>query len=275
MAGDVGGSPGFLGAIGSIVSGIAGAIRGWLAITAEQLLKLLNFLKDQLITLSKQLYCGLWELAKKVARNIRTFGAWLPHAFKEFVLWSAKEIGKLHDWLKDHLGPVLKFIDKVRKRIDDIYKKYVRPVLDVIDFVRQLNRVLEVFHIDVLSGLDSTLAEIERRINEPFDWARKQINRIDNFLDRVIGLDGLFQRVTMLTSLSRYRASWIAGFWNGQIDGSTIGAKAGAIPPPAAPEDPDVGGAELAKFYQGQSSDLDDALPELLDVFIAAAGGRG
>ncbi|MCA1834336.1 MAG: hypothetical protein LC750_16700 [Actinobacteria bacterium] len=266
------GGGGVLGGLAGIVTGIANAVKAFAGVTAQQLLNYLKFLREHLLELSREVYKGIKETAKALARNVRALARGIRDGVLQLAIWAKRAYETIHDFLVAKLGPVLRFIEKIRKRIDEIYTKYVRPVLDVIDFIRQLNRVLEVFHIHVLSALDATLAQVERFVNEQFLWVRQQITRIDNFLDRVIGLDGLVQRGTLIASLSRYRGSWFAGFWNGQIDGGAIALKRAALPPIADAEDPAAGGAELGRFYQGQSSDLDDALPELLELFRDASG---
>lgn len=269
------GGGGVLGGLVGVLGGLASAVKAFAGITAGQLLNYLRVLREHLLELSRELYKGVKEVAKALARNVVALARALRDGVYKLAIWAKRAIETLHDFLKAKLGPVLRFIDKLRKRIAAFYDKYVRPVLDVIDFIRQLNALLQVFHINVLSGLDSVLGAIERKIDSVYSTVIANINRIDNFLDRVIGVDGLYQRLTLIGSLSKYRGAWFNGFWNGQIDTNTIGIKRSAIPPPADPEPPEVGGEELARFYQGQRSDLDDALPELLDLFREAAGARG
>lgn len=266
------GGGGVLAGLGGVVTGLLSAIKAFAGITAQQLLNYLTKLREHLLELSQAVYKGLKETAKALARSVLAIARGFRDGLRAFVSWARRYLEALHTFLKTKLGPVLAFIDKVRKRIQELYAKYVRPVLDVIDFIRQLNRLLEVFHITVLSGLDAALSAIERKIDAVYSQVIANINRIDNFLDKVIGLDGLYQRITLMTSMSRFRGSWIAGFWNGQIDANTIGIKLAAAPDPEPLEDPALGGAELAAFYQGQSSDIDDALPELLELFRTAAG---
>jgi hypothetical protein len=268
------GGGGVLGGLGGIVAGLASAIRSFAGITARALLDYLAKLRDHLLELSQAVYKGIKETAKALARSVLALARGFRDGIRSFVSWATRHLQALHDWLKDHLGPALRFLEKLRKRIADFYAKFVRPVLDVIEFIRQLNGILEAFHIHVLSSLDATLAELERRINAPFLWVQEQITRIDNFLDKVIGLNGLFQRFTLLTSMSQYRAPWISGFWNGQIDRNLIAAKRAAIPEPADPDPPELAGAELEAFYRGDRSDIDDALPELLELFREASGAR-
>jgi hypothetical protein len=266
------GGGGVLGGLAGVFTGLASAIRAFAGITAKQLLDYLAKLRQHLLELSQAVYKGIKETAKALARSVLAIARGFRDGLRSFASWARRHLEALHTFLKDKLGPVLRFLDKVRKKWAELYAKYVRPVLDVIDFIRQLNAVLEVFHIRVLSGLDATLAAVERKIDSVYQTVLANINRIDNFLDRVIGLDGLYQRFTLMASMSRYRGPWIAGFWNGQIDAATIAVKLNARPDPEPVEDPALGGAELAKFYQGQSADIDDAMPELLELFRTAAG---
>lgn len=239
------GGGGVLGGLGGIVAGLAAAVRSFAGITARQLLQYLRYVRDHLLELSKALYKGLKETAKALARNVRALARLTRDGLRSFFSWARRWIEALHTFLKTKLGPVLRFIEKVRKRLDEIYRKYVRPVLDTIDFLRAVNRVLQVFHIDALKKLDAVLGAIENEIEDRFAWARSQITRIDNWLDRVIGLDGLYQRFTLIASLRRHAPGWIANFWNDQVTPSR-GRPAGSGPSRLYPErDPGVDVAQL------------------------------
>lgn len=267
------GGGGVLGGLGGIVAGIASAIRAFAGITAQQLLNYLTSLRTHLLELSQGIYKGLKETAKALARSVLALARGFRDGIRAFVSWASRHLAALHSWLKDKLGPVLRFIEKVRKRIADIYAKYVRPVLDVIDFIRQLNRILEAFHIHVLSSLDATLAEIERRINEPFQWVTQQINRIDNFLDRVIGLNGLYQRFTMLASLRRYAPAWFSIFWGEQVtrapgrDNTERGGR--QYPPHDSERDKIV----LREYFETGGGDAAGLINELRITFRQVATG--
>src|SRR5439155_14992311 len=134
--------PGFLGAIGGILTGIAGFLRGFLSITVKDLLRLVRYLRDQLVALSKQLLSALWRAGKGLARALATIARLAGGALKRFALWTEAELLKLHTWLKEFFGPVLRFIKTIKDHIDQIYRRFVRPIIDTIEFIRQLNRVL-------------------------------------------------------------------------------------------------------------------------------------
>lgn len=267
------GGGGVLGGLGGIVAGIANAVKAFAGVTAQQLLNYLKFLREHLLQLSQEIYKGLKETAKALARNVVAIARLLRDGLKTFVRWAARHIQALHQYLKDKLGPALRFLEKLRKRIQGFYQTYVRPVLDVIDFIRQLNRVLEIFHITVLSGLDSVLAEIERRINEPFIWVTQQITRLDNWLDRIIGLDGLYQKFTLLASLRRYGPAWIRNFWSDQItpprgrDGSP--ERTGGYPPHDSVRDRLV----LIEYFETGGGDAAGRIDELKIILRQVATG--
>ena len=267
------GGGGVLGGLGAIVSGIASAVRAFAGITAEQLLNFLRYLREHLLELSRALYKGLKETAKALARSVRAIARGLRDGVRQLVLWTARKIKALHTFLEQKLAPVFRFLEKLRKRIDAFYKKYVRPVLDVIDFIRALNQVLEVFHIDLLQSLDAVLGEIERRIQQPFLWVQQQITRIDGWLDRIIGLDGLYQKFTLVASLRRYGPTWMQHFWDDQItppDPATLATQRGREYPP---HDSAKDRVVLTEYFRTGGGEAAATIDELGIILMQVARG--
>lgn len=203
------GGGGFLGAIGGILTGIVGFLRGFLSITTAQLLRLVQYLRDQLVAMSKQMLAAVWRAGRALAKALLTLGRLAGAGLKSFVLWAGRKLAALEHWLKELFAPVLRFLKQVKDHIDEFYKKFVRPIIDTIEFLRQINRVLQVFHINLLRKLDLTLAKIEQRIEDPFLWVRSHITEVENWINRIVTLDGLFQRLTLLRSMSRYAPLWM------------------------------------------------------------------
>lgn len=208
--------PGFLGAIGGILTGIGAFLRGFLSITTAQLLRLVQYLRDQLVSLSKALLKGVWHAARGLARALRSLGTLAYHGLKKFLLWADRKLRALERWLKDTFAPLLRKLRDIKQFIDDFYKKFLRPIIDTIEFIRQINHVLQLFHINVLRKLDSVLQQIERKIEDPFLWVRAHITQLENWINVIITGDGLFVRVAMLRSMGRYAPDWIKGFYNAQ-----------------------------------------------------------
>jgi hypothetical protein len=216
MAFEGGGS--FLGAAASIAGGIGSFISHWFGITAKELLKLITFLKDNIVKLSQALLNGVLKLGRALARAVVSMVRLAAHTIKQLAQWSYRKLLALERYLKDKFAPVLRWLKLVKDHLDDFYKKYIRPIIDTIEFIRSLNRLLQVFHINVLQKLDSTLAKIESRIEEPFLWVRSHITDLENWINRIVTLDGFFQKLTLIRSMARYLPTWSNLFWSGQID---------------------------------------------------------
>lgn len=266
------GGGGFLGAVGGIVAGIASLLRGFFTITAAQLLRLVQYLRDQLVALSKEMLSAVWRAGKALARALVSLGRLAFSGLKQFVLWADRKLRALETWLKQVFGPVLAKLKWIKDHIDEFYKRFVRPIIDTIEFIRQINRALNLFHIHLLDKLDTTLQQIEARIDEPFLWVRAHITELQNIVSRVMTLDGFFQRLTLIRSMSRYAPAWVNGFWNSQIDPSL---KAGDdysrgrdYPLDAA----HANGKELAQFYRHEDNRMQAKVNELVVLWRIAAG---
>jgi len=116
--------------------------------------------------------------------------------FWKFVDWA-------HDTLKRIFGPVLSFLERVRKWVLEFYDAYVRPILDIIGFARRVLRVLATLGIDWAKALDRKLADLEAKIQAPFQFVIGKLNEITNFINRIVDANGLFQRLTLIRSLER------------------------------------------------------------------------
>lgn len=266
------GGGGFLGGIGGVLAGIAGFLRGFFAITTAQLLRLVQYLRDQLVALSKQMLSAVWRAGRALARALLTLGRLAFNGLKSFLLWAGAKFQALERWLKQLLAPVLRFIKTIKDHIDQFYKRFVRPIIDTIEFIRQINRVLQVFHIHLLQKLDATLQQIEQKIEDPFLWVRAKFTAIENVIDRVMTLDGFFQRLTLIRSMSRYAPAWVNGFWNSQID-----------PTRRAGDDYSRGrdypldakwanGLELGRFYRSEDNRMQADIDRLVPIWRIAAG---
>jgi hypothetical protein len=271
MAGEVDGG-GVTGAIGLIGGAIASFLHGFFAITAKELVRLITYLKNALVEVSKQLLVGLVRLGRALARALVQLIRVTWNVVRSFLIWAARKLAALEKFLKDQFAPVLKFLKKLKDNLDLFYRRFIRPILDVIDFLRQINRVLQVLHIDFLRKVDETLAKIEQRIEDPFLWVRSHITELENWINRIVTLDGIFQRLTLIRSMSSYAPSWINGFWNTQLDPSTL-------PPPGAPPGPhypleavENNGRELGRSYMGEDNRMRSFVEVLQPIWRVAAG---
>jgi len=186
--------------IGAIVGKFLFAFGG---ASVAAIIRAFNALRRAFVELGRTLQAAIWEVGKRIARAVRAFAALLRQALPKWLQWAYHKILKLEAWLKQKFAPLVNFLRRVRDELNALYKKFVRPIIDTIEFIRQLNRVLEFFHIHVLQSLDRVLAEIESRIDQAVLWLYSRLTIVENWIDKIITLDGLFQRLTLLRSLER------------------------------------------------------------------------
>lgn len=213
-----GGGVGFLSGLAGIASTIASAVGHFFQLTIERVLEFVRYLKDLVVTLSRELVVAAFRLGRALARAVRDLGLLAFHGARQLAVWAYGRLVALSTWLKDQFAPVLRWLHRLKDKVKEIYDRFVRPVVDAIEFIRQLNRILQVFHVDLLAGLDRTLAQIEDTLRKPFLWVEQKITWLENTIDRIITIDGLIQRLTLLLSLQRYAPRWINHFWRRQFD---------------------------------------------------------
>lgn len=202
-----------------IVAGIQ-VLAGWLAtaatVTVTYLAKVLVWLSlrvGHILRSTGAMFAKSWQALKIVWSDV----------LKPALVWIDKWLTRIHDWLVKTFKPVFKWLQRLREEVLGFYKRFVRPIIDTIDFIRAINRVLLTFHIKVLQDLDRVLTALERRIEEPIFWILTRLNQLMNVLDTIVDLGGLFQRVTLVKSLTRYAPDWLRVAWNAQQPTLTAG----------------------------------------------------
>lgn len=252
-----------------IVTGIE-ILAGWVAAAAEVTaayvwvaLQWLGSVTSTFLKSTGAMFAKVWDAAKIV---------WTD-ALRPALVWIDDHLKRLYAWLQDTFRPVFDFLREVRCRLMDFYSTFVRPVVDTIEWIRQINRVLLAFHIDVLQSLDKYLQQLEQRIEEPFLWINEQINKIWNALELVVTFDGFFQRLTLIGSMVRYAPDWMKASTNlRSAPVSDDGAEA-AMRAAAVQTQPDLLD-EIAAYADGADNDVGAVieaalatLPEYVDSF--------
>lgn len=185
-----------VGVIGDFFSTIGAAVETALTAVVSALAATLSWVLGALKTFigaTGSVFSKVWDGLKVVWNDV----------LKPVINWVDTELGKLKTWLSDTFGPVFKFLKTVRDELIGVYKRFLAPILNLIDLVHGLDQLLQVFHINLLKGLDATLESLEQRLEEPILWLNQQINKVLNVLTTIITADGLFQRITLLKSLAR------------------------------------------------------------------------
>lgn len=186
---------------------IASAIWKGLEVAGRVTLEVLKWSVIQLWAFAKTVYSATLAVGKDLIKGLRrgwdfleaTYDKVLKPAWQHFWKW----FDRARRWLEDVFKPVFRWLYRVRKWILDFYAKYVRPILDILGIAQKVLRVLETLGLDWAKRLDAQLAELQRRIDEPFRYLLAQVNKIINVVNRVVTADGLFQRLALIRSIER------------------------------------------------------------------------
>jgi hypothetical protein len=160
----------------------------------------------------------LWSFARTVAKAAKEIGidlvkgarkTWdffedtyehvIKPAWNKFYAWYRRA----REWLERVIGPVYKFLERLRGELRKLYDRWVRPILDSIDIARRVLGVLRSFGWDWVVRLDGYLTNLQERIDQPFRYALAKLNEVINLVNRVITFNGLIQRVALIRSIER------------------------------------------------------------------------
>lgn len=129
----------------------------------------------------------------------RTYEHVLKPAWQKF--W--KFIDAAKKWLDKHVGPILRYLEKIRRRLLEWYDRFIRPILDTIGLARRVLQMLARLGVDWARKLDAKLAWLEERISSAFYLVLGRLNEVIDLVDRVVTADGLFQRLAFIRTLQR------------------------------------------------------------------------
>lgn len=168
------------------------------------------------------------QAAFMVARAIAEFGiilghllARVPALLKSFwtsilrpsMTWFFDQIEAFAHWLDDTFAPLVRIINDIRTWVDKFWATYIQPILDAIEITRRALQILEKFGIDLAAKLDAELAKLEDKIMTPILEIRQALNTALNWINRIVTLDGLLQRVMLLQSIARDIKEVTALWW--------------------------------------------------------------
>jgi hypothetical protein len=187
------------------------AIAGWvwrgLEVAGRVTLSALSWSVNVLWAFARTAYNAAVAAGKGLVTGFRkswdflqaTYTHVLKPAWQHFWKW----IDTAKRWLEQLFGPVLRFLRTIRDEILKFYDKWIRPILDTIDIARKALRVLQALGVDWARKLDAELAKFQQAIERPFRELLAKVNEIVNLVNRVVTLDGLFQRLALIRSIER------------------------------------------------------------------------
>jgi hypothetical protein len=127
----------------------------------------------------------------------------LVHFFKSIFTGMFHLIDKLHNWLEAKLGPVVRFLKKMKAWYDRYYKLYVRPYLNMLQHIRQVLGVLRALHIHWAAELDRRVLQIESYTAGMFSQVRTILNGFIDIFNTIIDPKSIIRKPILVLSARR------------------------------------------------------------------------
>lgn len=194
------------------------AFWGWFVIIAQAVwtgiqavgqasLITLTWMVNALAATARVLGNGLWSIGKVVQKGLLEAWQFLRRTYDVILKPAWLKFWRFVDWAKrtldDFFRPIFRFLRFVRDDLLKLYDKWVRPILDSIGVARKILGVFKALGLDWAKALDAKLAGLEAAIDRPFRLLLQKINEVQNFVNRIATLDGLFQRLALVRSIER------------------------------------------------------------------------
>lgn len=183
----------------AIIAGVLAAF-GWIADKAATLAVILW---NVTVIVGKALAWFAINLGGVFGKVYSLLSRFWSGVLRPFIAWTWGRIDKLASWLQRTFAPALKFLETLRLYVLKIYDTYFKPIFDTIEVVRRVLQLLAALHVDFARELDRKLAELEDRLLWPIREAMFRINQVSDWVNRIVTLDGLLQRITLLRSVAR------------------------------------------------------------------------
>lgn len=222
----------------------------------------LNSIVDYLIAVAKASAQGLAQLGKFFVRVWSLLRRFWTDVLRPILVKVGKLIESFRQFLARLFKPIIDVITKIRGWLQRIYKDVLRPILDIIDAFRLFLRGLGALGVDWAKELDQKLGELETKLTAPLFAAIKLVNQIAGILDRIMTLDGLFQKLIWLQSLAGYRRPTINFLWNSHstpVDSSSLAAVKAKYKPPSVEKT----SSDMREYLSFRSGDMQPKASEL------------
>ena len=156
---------------------------------------------------AQAIYSVLTAVANVLLTALKAIGSWIETVWNKFFKGIFNRIFnvllKAHDWLEAHLGPILRFLEKLRALLDRIYYKYIQPFLNLIQHIRRFLLILKLLHIKWAQQLDAKLLSIETQVAQGFLKVRGTLGQLIDVVNLIIDPSVLIRKPHIIVSIRR------------------------------------------------------------------------
>lgn len=187
--------------------GFLDGLLGALGSFANEILQVLVFIFNLLVQVLEFIWNVLGIVAQFMLNVFGKIGHFFTHLwdnfFKGILPKLFRGIQSLTTFLESKLRPIIQFLVKARKFIDQIYKAYVAPFLKLIQHIRQFLQILKLLHVKFAVELDKILGQVQRDVQGVFLQIRGILNTTIDLLNIIADPSKLLRKPTMVLSVRR------------------------------------------------------------------------
>ena len=196
--------------VGTILSGLFGLFGG--RRVDPQIGRAVEGLRAGVTDLGRELVNVAQRLGGAIVAALGLFGRFIGRSFGPLFRALGNMWTRLLRFIDKLFGPIINFLMRIRDWVQRFYQRFIRPIVDAIEIARRVLRLLSLFGMDWAKKLDEKLYTIEQYFTAPIEFLTAKINEALGWINRIVTLDGLLQRVTLIKSLVR-DANALANIW--------------------------------------------------------------
>ncbi len=168
------------------VLSLGGIINAAFAAVVQALVFVVNLLLNITIFLLNVVFAIAQFLVALGARLVRFLTGLWENVIKKGLHGLARLYARFQAWVQKWLGPLLRWVRRIREWIDRHVMPHVIRILNIIQRIRRVLFLLRIFNIGFAKRLDAFLNRLQARIADVFLRIRGHLVEIANILNLIL-----------------------------------------------------------------------------------------
>jgi hypothetical protein len=212
-----------------------------------------------------------WNILSRLGGLILSFLGQMWYGVLHGLVLAVQDIaGGVKAVYEDVLKPLLGWLQQLRQKILDIWKRFIVPLLVIIQDIRRVLAILGAFHVAFAVKLDQKLGELEAKITQPLLLVLGAVNQVANWMNLIVTAGYLLQKPIWLWSFKAYAGESInlqMNAMNQPLSAAGAAALQGVNGPPTAAQ----AVSDFNTFVTSTSGPLQDVITQQganLDAYL-------
>jgi len=188
-------------AVGGVLKGLGGLIGGGQANAPG----IFSALPASVVNIAQGLLRFIWRALQALGKVFSVLtNVWVRvlRPMLGRLVWVFRRLRRL---IEHDIPWVIRYIDRIRRRVLEIYERYTRPMLVWIQRMRRMLLFLRLFGIKWAEKLDARLVQMQAKILYPIRVALEHIRMIEQWLNVIVSAEQLIQETIWGRSVFHYQ----------------------------------------------------------------------